>query len=248
MIDFEFEIPRDIEYIDWRDLDIGVFDIETTGVDVENDKIVSFALYGTKLVGNSPTKIMGKEWFVNPGVDIPEEASKVHGIWNEDVVNWPTLDEVIEDIMKHVAMFHALSGFNILKFDIPFLINEFERFGYKWPTKPVIDCYIWALQNKAIKRKTQGSVAQFYGVDEMAQVSHGESKLHDALTDTRICSNILWKMAPRDITEYSIGDLVPSQHRLFLKNHRYRQKLEEQKQKRKEKAEKARAKKKAEKK
>lgn len=61
------------------DCDFVAFDTETTGVDVVNDRIVSAScvrLHGREVVAS-------RDWLVNADVDIPTEASAVHGITTE---------------------------------------------------------------------------------------------------------------------------------------------------------------------
>jgi DNA polymerase-3 subunit epsilon len=56
---------------------VGVFDLETTGVDVTTDRIVT-AHVG--LLDASGTVIRARDWLADPGVDIPEGASAIHGV------------------------------------------------------------------------------------------------------------------------------------------------------------------------
>ncbi|MFE0465105.1 3'-5' exonuclease [Kitasatospora sp. NPDC058965] len=58
------------------------FDTETTGVDVEQDRIVSAALVLQSAPGAEPTRL---SWLADPGVPIPEGARAVHGITDERV-------------------------------------------------------------------------------------------------------------------------------------------------------------------
>jgi DNA polymerase-3 subunit epsilon len=56
---------------------VGVFDLETTGVDVTTDRIVT-AHVG--LLDGSGSVIRARDWLADPGVEIPEGASAIHGI------------------------------------------------------------------------------------------------------------------------------------------------------------------------
>ena len=56
---------------------IGVFDLETTGIDVETDRIVT-AHVG--LLDASGTVIRARDWIADPGIEIPAGATAVHGI------------------------------------------------------------------------------------------------------------------------------------------------------------------------
>jgi DNA polymerase-3 subunit epsilon len=57
------------------------FDLETTGVDVENDRIVTAAM--VEVLHGAPRR--SQQWLVNPGVPIPAEATRVHKVTTEMV-------------------------------------------------------------------------------------------------------------------------------------------------------------------
>lgn len=59
---------------------VGVFDLETTGVDVNNDRIVT-AHVG--LLDAEGREVAAADWLADPGVEIPEAATAVHGVTTE---------------------------------------------------------------------------------------------------------------------------------------------------------------------
>jgi DNA polymerase-3 subunit epsilon len=65
---------------------------------------------------------------VNPGVPIPAEASAIHGIYDEDVKDAPTFEELSGKLFKFLYDCD-LAGFNSNKFDVPILAEEFLRCG-----------------------------------------------------------------------------------------------------------------------
>ena len=76
-----------------------VFDTETTGVDVNNDRIVEISI----LKINNNLEIVDELYFLlNPQVDIPQGASDVHGITNEQVKNSPIFKDVAKKIVKFI--------------------------------------------------------------------------------------------------------------------------------------------------
>ena len=98
------------------------FDLETTGVNVGKDKIVEISM--VKLHPDQSEEI--KTLLVNPGMHIPEEVSKIHGIYDKDVADKPTFAQYageIRDFLKNCD----LAGYNLLKFDVPLLVEEFLR-------------------------------------------------------------------------------------------------------------------------
>ncbi|MCZ9336229.1 exonuclease domain-containing protein, partial [Streptomyces sp. TRM76130] len=64
----------------WYEGPLAAFDTETTGVDVENDRIVSAAVVVQDAPGLRPRV---SRWLVNPGVPVPEAATAVHGLTDE---------------------------------------------------------------------------------------------------------------------------------------------------------------------
>lgn len=59
---------------------LAVFDLETTGVYPDRDRIVTAFVGEINLDGEL---VQGRHWLVNPGVPIPEAASRVHGVTDE---------------------------------------------------------------------------------------------------------------------------------------------------------------------
>jgi DNA polymerase III subunit epsilon len=109
---------------------LAVFDLETTGTNVANDRIVEICIIKINPDCNEQVLIQR----INPGIPIPADATAVHGISNEDVVNQPTF----ADAGNKIAMFlnnADLAGFNSNKFDIPLLVEEFLRAGISFDLK-----------------------------------------------------------------------------------------------------------------
>ena len=104
---------------------IFLFDIETTGTDPMNDRIVQIAF--AKLSSETLEPIAGTKTFnVNPCILIPESATAIHGISNETVRHCATFQEVGRIIQKHMFDSH-ICGYNSNAFDVPLLVNEFGR-------------------------------------------------------------------------------------------------------------------------
>ncbi|WP_075343076.1 3'-5' exonuclease [Tenacibaculum agarivorans] len=100
------------------------FDLETTGINIATDRIVEISIL--KIFPNGTQE--SKTWLVNPEIEISEQATAVHGITNEKVVNEPTFKELAEKINEMIAD-ADLAGFNSNRFDIPLLAEELLRAG-----------------------------------------------------------------------------------------------------------------------
>lgn len=100
------------------------FDLETTGIDIVNDRIVEISLLKINTDGTEETRTMR----INPEMPIPPQSTAVHGITDEDVKNEPTFNTVAKDVAKFIEGCD-LGGYNSNKFDIPLLAEEFLRVG-----------------------------------------------------------------------------------------------------------------------
>ena len=101
---------------------LAFFDLETTGINITHDRIVEISILKVHPNGREERRTD----LVNPGMPIPIESSLIHGIYDKDVANAPHF----KDIAKSLATYLTgcdLAGFNVLKFDVPVLVEEFLR-------------------------------------------------------------------------------------------------------------------------
>ena len=115
------------------------FDLETTGINIGQHRIVEISLLKIFPNGNKESKT----WLVNPEIEIPKEVSAIHGITNEKVVTEPTFKELAETINTMISD-SDLAGFNSNRFDIPLLAEEFLRVGidFDMNTRKAIDVQV----------------------------------------------------------------------------------------------------------
>ena len=103
---------------------LAIFDLETTGVSISQDRIVEICIL--KVFPSGEREV--KTWRVNPEMPIPPSSTKIHGITDEDVKDCPSF----KLLAKEVAKFFEgcdLAGFNLIKFDVPMIVEEFLRAG-----------------------------------------------------------------------------------------------------------------------
>lgn len=98
------------------------FDLETTGINIGSDRIVEICMFKVLPDGTSVLK----HEVVNPTIPIPAVVSKIHGIWDKDVVDKPTFAVVAKQFSQFIENCD-LAGFNSNRFDIPLLAEEFLR-------------------------------------------------------------------------------------------------------------------------
>ncbi|MEU9152059.1 3'-5' exonuclease [Streptomyces sp. NPDC048417] len=112
----------------WYEGPLAAFDTETTGVDVETDRIVSAAVVVQDAPGTRPRVT---RWLVNPGIPVPEAATAVHGLTDEHLQHngrWPApvMYEIAEELAEHAAMHRPLVVMNA-PFDLTLLDRELRR-------------------------------------------------------------------------------------------------------------------------
>ncbi len=108
------------------------FDLETTGTNVTQDRIVEISLIKVMPSGEEIEKTRR----INPGIPIPAEATEIHHISDADVADAPTFKMVAKDLAR-IFTGCDIAGFNSNRLDIPMLDQEFQRAGVKFDfTKP----------------------------------------------------------------------------------------------------------------
>ncbi|MEW2166305.1 3'-5' exonuclease [Streptomyces sp. NPDC007084] len=112
----------------WYEGPLAAFDTETTGVDVETDRIVSAAVVVQDAAGSRPRVT---RWLVNPGVPVPAEATAVHGLTDEHLRRngrWPSpvMEEIARELGEQAAAGRPLVVMNA-PFDLTLLDRELRR-------------------------------------------------------------------------------------------------------------------------
>ncbi|MFC4610891.1 3'-5' exonuclease [Streptomyces sp. NPDC002870] len=112
----------------WYDGPLAAFDTETTGVDVEEDRIVSAAVVVQDMTGGRPRVT---RWLVNPGVPVPPGATEVHGLTDEHLQRngrWPApvMEEIARALAEQCGAARPLVVMNA-PFDLTILDRELRR-------------------------------------------------------------------------------------------------------------------------
>ncbi len=125
--------PRFQKFLAELERPIVFFDLESTGTDAVRDRIVEVSL--VRLVPPSTVE-PPRTWRINPQVRIPREASEVHGITNDDLVNAPTFEQLADELLE-LLRGCDLAGFAITRFDLRLLAQEFSRAGKVFDTSAI---------------------------------------------------------------------------------------------------------------
>ncbi len=156
-------------------------DLETTGFNPRSDRIVQYALVGSEADGTH----VNLQSIVDPGIKIPAESSRIHGITDEDVVNESVFDEHLGRIAELVEG-AIIVGHNVIDFDWRFLELECARFGSEIPEPhAILDTLVLARRFGIPRPHKLGSLCERFGVVL--------DRAHRADADAGATLLLLWK-------------------------------------------------------
>lgn len=153
-------------------------DLETTGINVAADRIVEIALLKINPDGSEEEKL----YRINPEMPIPEKASNIHGIYDDDLKDQPKFKEVAKTI-AHFIEGCDFAGFNSNRFDIPLLAEEFLRAGIDIDLKKRKFVDVQAIFHKMEKR-TLAAAYKLY-------CNKSLENAHSAMADTKATYEVL---------------------------------------------------------
>lgn len=160
------------------DKPLAFFDLETTGTNIFNDRIVEIAIVKINPDGTEETYHSR----VNPEMEIPYESSAIHGIFEKDINDKPRFAAIANDIIEFLKN-TDLSGYNALRFDIPVLLEEFLRCGidFNMDNRRFVDVQVIFHR---MEERTLKAAYRFYCNKELTNA-------HSALADTQATAEIL---------------------------------------------------------
>jgi DNA polymerase III subunit epsilon len=155
-----------------------IFDLETTGTDIVNDRIVQISVL--KVFPDNSEQI--KTYLINPTLPIPVEASKVHGIYDRDVRGAVTFAQIAQSLLDFISD-SDLAGYNSNKFDIPLLSAEFFRAGldFQIDGRNIVD--VQTIFHK-MEPRTLKAAYKFYCGEDLVGA-------HDAANDVKATYEVL---------------------------------------------------------
>jgi DNA polymerase-3 subunit epsilon len=185
---------------------LAVFDLETTGLDLEQARIVTACAVAIDEQG----QVTGSniEWIADPGIEIPVAASNVHGVTTEIArARGRNSKEVVSEILENLRGFFS-AGIPVVAYNAPYdftiLHHEALRNGLEplSDPKPIIDPLVldkFVDQYRSGKRTLQ-IAASVYGV----QLSDAHNATADAIAAGKVAQAIALKHAaklPSDVFE-----------------------------------------------
>jgi DNA polymerase-3 subunit epsilon len=177
----------------WHERTLVSFDCETTGVDVETARIVTAAVVTINpLAGSVDTQ----EWLADPGVEIPEQATAVHGITTEMArAGGRPAAEVVAEIAAALDAGWRAGGTVVVynaSYDLSLLGREMARHGVqRVQPGPVVDPMCLDKQYDRYRRGSRKlvDVAKHYGI------VLSELDAHGAAADALAAARVAWKLA-----------------------------------------------------
>ena len=164
---------------------LAIFDLETTGLNITQDRIVEIAVIKANPDGTEEHFIKR----VNPEMPIPNETSIIHGIYEADIINEPTFAQIANELVAFIGD-ADLAGYNSNKFDIPVLSEELLRVGNQFDVsnRKFID-----VQNifHKMEQRTLSAAYLFYCDKKIENA-------HNALADTAAT----WEVLKAQVEKY----------------------------------------------
>lgn len=158
------------------------FDLETTGFDPRSDRIVQFALVGSDTDGSH----LNTHSLVDPGIAIPNESTRVHGIEDGDVRGAGSFGDHIDSISRLIEG-SVIVGHNVLAFDWRFMEVECSRIGRDVPEPlAIVDTLVIARRFGVPGRHKLGVLCERYGIRL--------ERSHRADADAGATLLLLWKL------------------------------------------------------
>nr|WP_321244330.1 3'-5' exonuclease [uncultured Psychroserpens sp.] len=132
------------------------FDLETTGINITNDRIVEISILKVYPDGKEETYTKR----VNPTIPIPPEVTLVHGISDDDIADAPTFKDISKEVYQ-IVKDCDLGGFNSNRFDIPVLAEEMLRADIDFDMKNTQSIDVQTIFHK-MEQRTLSAAYKFY--------------------------------------------------------------------------------------
>jgi DNA polymerase III subunit epsilon len=188
-----------------------VFDTETTGVDTTEARIVEL---GAAFFEGGQF-VEARKMLVNPGVPIPAEASRVHGIFDHAVAEKPSFAEVGARFVAHLdgsargGQVPHLAGYNAVSYDVPIINNELARHGieHRIDAALVHDPIIFIRYHlRHLRRRDLTSACEELGVTL--------ERAHSAAADAKATGEVLFRLIERGLIPSSADAALAAQEEL----------------------------------
>ena len=161
-----------------------ILDTETTGLEVQQGhRVIEI---GAVLLNDRKKSTDHFHTYLNPSRLIDEEASKVHGITNEDLNDQPAFEEIAEEFLEFIE--GSTIVIHNAAFDVGFLNNELKLASSKYPKLEEI-CEIEDSLSIA-RDKFPGQRNSLDALASRYEISGYDRTFHGALLDANILADV----------------------------------------------------------
>lgn len=189
-----------------------VFDTETTGVNVAEDRILT--CYSAEYLPDMRV-LQEHSWTIDPGVDVPEGAAAVHGMstqWikangRKDPQN--AVGEIFNDLMDAAGRGVPIVAFN-LRYDLTLLHYELLRHGWPNGAMPLLERGVFydALVHDKGRDKFRKGGRKLQALCEHYGIEFNEEDAHAAEYDVLKTAELSWKLIAKE-RKLGVAELMP---------------------------------------
>ncbi len=191
----------------WREYDIALIDVETTGTDASVDRVIELGI----VIGRGGEVVERHNWMINPGMPIPAQSREIHGISDEDVKDAPPFAKVAQEIIA-VMKGRIPAAYNAT-FDKSFVLTELVRANVSLSTPTLarsvewLDPLVWA---REIQQDERSRALK----DVAARLGITLENAHRASEDAEAALRVFYTLAADSRVPRTYGALVQEQRRL----------------------------------
>ena len=178
-------------------------DLETTGLNLQSDKVIELTALKIYPDGNEEEKTVR----LDPQIPISSAATQIHGISDQDVIGKPTFRQYAKGLLEFLEDCD-LAGYNLIRFDLPLLQNEFAHAGIKMELEGVSIIDAMDIFHRMEPRDLKAAYVKYCGKDL--------DQAHSSSSDVRATVEVL----DSQIVYYAqLGDSVPALHEFCHPKH-----------------------------
>ena len=190
-----------------------ILDTETTGLEVQQGhRVIEI---GAVLINDRNKSEEHFHTYINPTRLIDEEASKVHGIMNEDLIDKPLFEDIAEEFLEFID--GSTLVIHNAPFDVGFLNHELKLASSMYPTLEEIciieDSLVIARDKYPGQRNSLDALASRFNISGYDRTFHG------ALLDANILADVYMALTGgQSKFEFSNDNFKLSEKKSFSEN------------------------------
>ncbi|MDP6944183.1 MAG: 3'-5' exonuclease [Myxococcota bacterium] len=178
------ELPPPTEGTPWFETPIAIVDVETTGLDPQNDRVIEIGV--VHMLAGEVQDVYST--LVNPQRELPPEVTSITGIEAESLTTAPTFGAIAETLQSWLEG-RVFVAYN-LQFDRAFVQREFSRVEMTWNPTKCVDPLVFVRE----LQRSQGS-KRLTAVCERLDIPLDSA--HRAAHDAEATGHVLYKLRPQ---------------------------------------------------